>query len=71
MADPQQPNPHDIVIHQHAPDSFTISTNGGAVQIACGSLAEAVQRAKSFATQAHVAIWLTIDGQEFKALADL
>jgi hypothetical protein len=30
-----------------------------------------MQRAKSFATHAHVALWVTTDGQEFKALADL
>jgi hypothetical protein len=71
MADPQHPEPHDIVIHQHAPDSFTIRTNTGAAQIACQTLEEAILRATSFATHAHVAIWLTTDGQEFKALADL
>jgi hypothetical protein len=71
MPDQQGPKPDDVVIRQHAADSFTIRTNTGAAQIACRSLEGAMQRAKSFATHAHVAIWLTTDGQEFKALADL
>jgi hypothetical protein len=70
MAGPQHPKTDDIVIYQHAPDSYSISTNAGAPQISCITFEEAVQRARSFAMHAHVAIWVTTDGQEFKALAD-
>ena len=71
MSGQQRPNTDDVVIHQHAPDSYTISARTGAAQISCRTFEEAIQRARSFATHAQVSIWVTTDGREFKALADL
>lgn len=66
----QRPRSGDIVIHQHAPKVYTIAALGSEPQISCSTLDEALKRARSFAMQARVAVWLATGESEFTLLAE-
>ena len=71
MSGAQRPQPGDVVIHQRSPKTYTTSAMAGTPQVPCGTLEEALERARSFAGHARVAIWLTTDERDFKMLADI
>jgi hypothetical protein len=71
MAALLQADSHDVIVRRRSADRFTIAVKGGAPQVACGSLGEALLRAAGFAVEQNVSLWYTSDGRTYTPLAEV
>jgi hypothetical protein len=62
----------DIILRRanDAPCRYTLSSSGGAPQIACGTYQEALSRAERFARSRGVDVWQTDDGHAFTRVVE-
>jgi hypothetical protein len=66
------PKPGDIILRRMngASTRYTLGTSGGAAQIACTTLQEAIAGADRFARSQHVDVWQTDDGRVFTRIIE-